>query len=106
MRTILRMSSWIVATFLACAPLASAATLTVNAVHDDVDAVPGDGVCQTVTAVCTLRAAIQEANALAGPDLILLPAGTYTLTIPQPLPGTSVDPEHGDLDITEGLEID
>lgn len=62
-------------------PLAHAASFTVNSTTDAVDANPGNGVCATAGAVCTLRAAIQEANALAGPDTINLPAGTYTLTI-------------------------
>jgi len=45
--------------------------LTVNSTADAVDASPGDSVCQTSTAnECTLRAAIMEANALAGPEII------------------------------------
>jgi len=40
-------------------------TFTVNATADDSDAVIGDGVCETIAGngVCTLRAAIEEANA-------------------------------------------
>jgi hypothetical protein len=41
------------------------------------DAHPGDGKCDTGYRSCTLRAAIEEANKLPGPDIILLPAGTY-----------------------------
>lgn len=63
------------------APLAGAASFVVNSTLDAVDANPGDGVCATAAAVCTLRAAIQEANALAGADDITLPAGTLTLAI-------------------------
>jgi len=37
---------------------------TVNDLGDAVDATPGNGVCATAGGVCTLRAAIQEANAL------------------------------------------
>ncbi len=50
---------------------------TVNSTLDVADANPGDGVCRTADGVCTLRAAIQEANALptCGPMLITLPAG-------------------------------
>lgn len=60
-----------------------AAAFTVNSTADAVDASPGDGSCETSTGngVCTLRAAIQEANALAGADAINVPSGTYTLTI-------------------------
>ena len=34
------------------------------------DPVPGDGTCGVGAGSCTLRAAIQESNALAGPDTI------------------------------------
>ena len=44
-------------------PAHAAATFTVNSATDAVDATPGDGVCATAGSVCTLRAAIQEANA-------------------------------------------
>ena len=60
---------------------ARAAVFTVTTTADDVDAAPGDGACAAVGGGCTLRAAIQEANALAGADSISVPAGTYTLTI-------------------------
>jgi CSLREA domain-containing protein len=53
----------------------SAATFNVNSAVDAVDAVPGDGVCATAGGQCTLRAAVQEANALPGADTISLPAG-------------------------------
>ncbi|QYO65963.1 right-handed parallel beta-helix repeat-containing protein [Leptolyngbya sp. 7M] len=48
------------------------ATIVVNNNGDATDATPGDGVCETVTGngVCTLRAAVAEANALAGNDVI------------------------------------
>lgn len=80
-----------------------AATFTVNYVGDVADFVPGDGVCR-VAAVgtrCTLRAAVQEADALAGPDIIVVPAGTYNLTIP-PADGS---PATGDLELLEEVEI-
>ena len=72
---------------------------TVNINTDAVDAAPGDGKCETVAGngICTLRAAIQEANALAGADTINLPAGTYNLTIA----GKNEDAAaSGDLDVT------
>jgi CSLREA domain-containing protein len=87
---------------------AQAATFVVNSTADAVDVAPGNGVCATDTASpaegrCTLRAAIQEANALAGgPHTIVLPADTYTLTIP----GKGEDAAAtGDLDITAGMTI-
>src|SRR5438132_609352 len=54
----------------------------VNTTVDSVDASPGDGICADSLGRCSLRAAIMEANAHAGPDSITLPAGTYLLTIP------------------------
>jgi len=77
--------------------------ITVNATIDGVDANPGDTVCQTVNAgECTLRAAIMEANALAGPDDVVVPAGTYVLTIAGQGEDAAVT---GDLDITGDLSI-
>ena len=49
---------------------ARAATYTVDSTGDAADATPGDGLCATAGAVCTLRAAIQEANADATKDTI------------------------------------
>jgi CSLREA domain-containing protein len=75
-----------------------ALTFTVNSTTDAVAANPAGGVCETVAGngICTLRAAIQVANAVGGPDTIILPAGTYTLTIA----GTNEDlAANGDLDI-------
>lgn len=87
---------------LAYAP-AWAATFTVNSTLDAVDAKRGDGICETAAGngVCTLRAAIQESNALAGPDTIVLPAGTYTIAIS---PTTSTDAT-GSFDIRSDLSI-
>ncbi|MBI4497854.1 MAG: CSLREA domain-containing protein [Chloroflexi bacterium] len=83
---------------------AQAAAFTVNSALDAVDATPGDGVCETApnNGECTLRAAIQEANAFAGDDTITLPAGTYTLSIAA-ITGTGA--ATGDLDITGNLTI-
>jgi CSLREA domain-containing protein len=81
---------------------AYAASFTVNSIADQIDANPGDGVCDTGNGECTLRAAIQEANALPGDDTILLPEGTFTLSIA----GAEEDAAAtGDLDITGNLTI-
>lgn len=58
---------------------ALAADFAVNTTLDGADVLPGDGVCETSagSGTCSLRAAIQEANAFAGADRIDLPAGTY-----------------------------
>jgi CSLREA domain-containing protein len=81
---------------------ARAADFTVNSTQDAVDAKPGDGICATAAGTCTLRAAIQEANALPGADRIFVPGAVYTLTIP----GAGEDcAATGDLDITDDLTI-
>jgi CSLREA domain-containing protein len=54
--------------------MAAGATFVVNSTLDAVDAEPGDGVCSTAGGVCALRAAVQEANALAGNHVITLGA--------------------------------
>ena len=53
---------------------ANSATFTVDIVADDAnahDSNPGDGICSDDFGSCTLRAAMEEANALAGSDVIL-----------------------------------
>ena len=89
---------------LAVWPAASgrAAIFSVNSTTDAVDAAPGNGICATATGVCTLRAAIQEANALAGADTINLIPGTYFLIVS----GVEEDAAAtGDLDISGELTI-
>ena len=71
---------------------AEAATFTVNSTADAVDAAPGDGVCATAGAVCTLRAAIQESNAFAGTDTVafnIAGAGPHTIQPTSALPSIS-----------------
>jgi CSLREA domain-containing protein len=93
----------LVLVLLGRAAMVPAATFTVNSTVDVVDANLGDGLCQTLSGSCTLRAAIQQTNALGGMDTIVLPnLGTYTLTIP----GTGEDASAtGDLDIADELAI-
>lgn len=89
----------------AVAGVADAATFRVNSTADAVDITPGDGVCTTALAgnPCTLRAAIQEANALAGADRINLTiAGTYALTINGAGENAAAT---GDLDVTSAIAI-
>lgn len=73
--------------------------------QDITDAEPGDGVCMTVSGVCTLRAAIQEANALTGADTITVPSGTYMLTLSGGDEGPTEDDSRNDLDITDDLML-
>jgi CSLREA domain-containing protein len=86
---------------------AFSAEFNVNSTVDAVDADPGDGVCETAlgNAVCTLRGAIQEANALLGKDIINVPAGVYTLTITGTEDYRTYDDSILDLDITDHLDV-
>ncbi len=54
---------------------ASAATFTVDSNADSSDLVTGDGFCIASDGGCTLRAAIEEANALSGVDTIEFDSG-------------------------------
>ncbi len=96
--------------FGALTPGASAAatTFTVNSTADLNDTTPGDNSCAAAGGVCTLRAAIQEVNALA----LLTPADTYVINLASDatytlsLSGTNEDnAATGDLDIKATLTI-
>ena len=92
--------------FSACSgPLGvlGAAVLTVNTAGDATDTNTADGICDSSGdsgEQCTLRAAIQQANATAGANTILVPAGVYPLTI---VGAGGI--EAGDLDISGELTI-
>ncbi|MFI4954009.1 MAG: hypothetical protein ACHP7M_12800, partial [Burkholderiales bacterium] len=77
---------------------AAVPTFTVNDTSDLVDDDVADAVCHTAAGTCTLRAAVMQANRADGLGaIIVLPAGTYVLT----LPPTGADGEDsGDLDMT------
>lgn len=57
-------------------------TFTVNSNADIGDANPGNGICDDGVGVCTLRAAVMEANRYAGDVTIELPSDVYTLSAP------------------------
>jgi CSLREA domain-containing protein len=64
-------------------------SLTVNNLDDGADATPGNGVCETATGngICTLRAAIQEANALTSCSPITIGFSVNgTITLDNALP--------------------
>lgn len=67
--------------FLVFASPLFAATFVVNSTGDMNDASPGDGVCDAGASVCTMRAAIDEANAFAGMDSIHFAIGSGAQTI-------------------------
>jgi CSLREA domain-containing protein len=74
------------------ASAAAALTLTVDSTGDGGDASPGNGICATSAGACTLRAAIEETNANAGPDTIAFSipgGGTQTIHLDQALPTLS-----------------
>jgi gliding motility-associated-like protein len=68
-------------------------TFTVDDLGDVPDNVPGDGICETAGGVCTLRAAIEEANAQVGVNTInfAIPLSGQTINIDQALVITGTD---------------
>ena len=83
-------------------PSASSATFAVTSTADLPDTDVNDNVCHASNSLCTLRAAIQQANFTTGADTITLPAGVFLLT----RVGTNEDGAvNGDLDIIESLTI-
>ena len=65
---------------------------TVNIPNDHADTNPGDGICQDFGGLCTLRAAIQEANATPGKDFIRFSDGlTGAIELTGPLPSLNSD---------------
>lgn len=94
------------------APVATAApstptTFTVNTTADAAAAQPFGGQCVTVSGECSVRAAVQAANARPG-STIVIPAGRYVLTVAPNLLNTQgpfVDPTAGDLNITAATTI-
>jgi len=77
-------------------------TFSVNSTDDALDMDITDAICMSLNTKCTLRAAIQQANALPGSDRIEILAGTYLLT----LSGADEDSGlSGDLDITDSVTI-
>ncbi|MEZ4641665.1 MAG: hypothetical protein R3E31_02810 [Chloroflexota bacterium] len=77
-------------------------TYTVNTNVDAGDSNIGDGVCQTTTGHCSLRAAIQEANASFLESTIILPTGSYDITLEGKNEDSAVS---GDLDILSHITL-
>ena len=84
----------VTAALLVWASAATAATFTVTKTEDT-----ADGKCD---ADCSLREAIIAANATPAADQIVVPAGTYQLTIKGPGEDAAAT---GDLDLTEPVEV-
>ncbi|MCB1006512.1 MAG: hypothetical protein KDB35_20175, partial [Acidimicrobiales bacterium] len=83
---------------------AVAVGLSPDTTLDVADAAPGDGICGDGTpGSCSLRAAVQEANATAGADsIVLTPGATYTLGIAG---ANEDDAATGDLDLNDSITI-
>lgn len=79
----------------------STATHRVDTRADTVDVQPGDGACADAHGDCSLRAAVQEANAAGGGE-IRLARGTYALMIGGRAEDASAT---GDLDVTSRIVI-
>ena len=76
--------------------LSSKAQIIVNSTVDGVDINVGDGVCLTADGTCSFRAALQEAEAAAGPETITLPEGLYEWTLGEEVINS------GDITVEEG----
>jgi hypothetical protein len=88
---------------LGCSVPAVASTFEVDTTSDKPDLTPADGQCLTAQGTCSLRAAIQQANATPGKDVIHLPAGSYLLDLDS---GQDEDAAAtGDLDIREAVDL-
>jgi hypothetical protein len=104
---------WIVGVFAAVMPAAVVAsacvsptplTFVVNTNADAPDVDPGDGLCAAADGTCTMRAAVDEANAHPGQDTITIAPGIDpTLSIGGDLEDANAT---GDLDVHESLVID
>lgn len=75
---------------------------TISFTGDTPDNIPGDMDIADVNGQRSLRAAINEANANPGNDIIELAAGTYTLSLAERFEDEGLS---GDLDIRESLTI-
>jgi CSLREA domain-containing protein len=83
-----------IALFAGAAGPAQAASFAVNTTSDAADATPGDGVCQVAgpPSTCSLRAAIEETQALPGADTITFSlSAPATIQLTGPLPDIATD---------------
>lgn len=75
---------------------------TVDDRLDSRDMDVSDGLCKTRQGTCTIRAAIEQANALGGSSVVTVPKGLYVLTIAGPFEDASAE---GDLDIRSDVTL-
>jgi hypothetical protein len=96
-RTVLAVGMLVLTSLVAPAAFA-APTFTVDSTLDQPDDLTVPGTCHTAANTCTLRAAVMQANRTSGVGAtIMLPSGTYTLTIP--VVGSDGE-QSGDLNLT------
>jgi hypothetical protein len=87
-----------------------AKVFVVDSALDAADHQPGDGVCADAKGLCTLRAAIQESNAIAGADEIWLQPWSEAAPITYWIDIASIDANEdhaarGDLDIRDSVTL-
>ena len=78
-------------------------TFTVNRFDDPTPHSPITGACNGVANDCSLREAVLRANGVAGTDTVIVPAGTYTLTLPKV--ANDYTGLHGAIDVTDSVNI-
>ena len=93
------MAAWAI---IALPATANAITLTVNTTLDTQDVTPGDTICADVLNRCSIRAAVTELNSSPSVDTIVIPAGTYTITLPGANENNNVG---GDFDLLRSVTI-
>lgn len=90
----------IFALILTTVSASQAATFTVDSAVDSHDTNPGDGYCHSGWAICSLRAAIEEANALPGSDVI-----NFDSSFEAPNAPKTIFLKHGQLEIHDSVKI-
>lgn len=86
-------------------PTSYGRVIEVDTFQDLVDLDPADGICAGAGGACSLRAAVQEANATSAHDIIKAPGGIYVLMLTGSETIDVPDAQHGDLDITASVSI-
>jgi hypothetical protein len=92
-------------------PAHAASVFTVDDASDAPDSAVGDGVCATAQGRCTLRAAVQEADAAAGSEVVIPKGlGPIRLTVPSGAEavagsGVKIDGAAGDLDVSGTITV-
>ena len=91
------------ALLVACEPAPPRPVLVVHTAVDGPDAVPGDGVCEITAGSgdCSLRAAVDEANAVAGAAIVRLVADPVLSVAGREEDANAA----GDIDVSDTLEL-